>query len=169
MQKKSVFGITLVLTIAILNLPLPLLQSKEDNDVAVPAFNDLALAEQQTPLAQKQTLLTNQLKPFDLNYDLQLNEFDAKQFQAVIESLSGDSLTGKQLASKFHEKQERQKESFLVIYDLNRDGRFSYADVEAFAKAVQLLDEPQMTGDELIYKFREKILPLDEIDLSRTQ
>ena len=56
-----------------------------------------------------------------------------------------------------------------MIYDLNRDGRFSYADVEAFAKAVQLLDEPQMTGDELIYKFREKILPLDEIDLSRTQ
>lgn len=165
-RKLILAGIALLL-MAALSIPL---QSKEENDVAVPAMNDFALVDRNTPMNQgygagaslREFAITNNLKPFDLNQDLQLNEFDAKQFQAIVESLAGEELTADQIASKFREKQEHQRESFLMIYDLNRDGRFTFQDVELFSGAVNLLDERPVRGDELIYKFREKIFPPDE-------
>ena len=70
----------------------------QEQDFAVPAYSDFPLLG--TPDLQMQRLATNpfegQLKPipdvdqlryFDVNRDLRLNDFDIKQFRTIIENL----------------------------------------------------------------------------------
>lgn len=165
-------GIIYVLAIFALTLSLitPAF-SDEDKDFAVPAFSDLPLlggAQSQTP--QKLTLEppqpefghpmdVKQLQWLDLNRDLQLNEFDIKQFQSVIESLNGEKLTGLQITIRFKEEQKNQRESFPLLYDLDRDGMFTAYDVDYFTEVVNRIDEGALHGSELIQKYRFQIFP----------
>lgn len=165
-------GITYALAILAFTLSLitPAV-SDEDKDFAVPAFSDLPLlagAQSQTP----QKLNIEPLKPefsravdvkqlqwLDLNRDLQLNEFDVKQFQSVIESLNGEKLTGLQITIRFREEQKNQRESFPLLYDLDRDGMFTVYDVDYFTEVVNQIDEGALYGSELIQKYRFQIFP----------
>ena len=152
--------LTFILTISAIS------EAKEEKDFAVPAFSDLpllggqnvggALVHQEgwNPLSyvkQKQWL--------DLNRDLQLNDFDVKQFQSIIENLNGEKLTGLQLTIRFKAEQKNQRESFPLLYDLDRDGLFTSFDVDRFSEAINKLDEGATRGSELIQKYRFEIFP----------
>lgn len=160
---KIVFA-TLALTFLLVTPAIS--ETQKEKDFAVPAFSDLPLIGAQNTTAQMFT--QKQLNPLtysghmqwlDINRDLQLNDFDAKQFQAIIENLHGQKLTGLQLIIRFQEAQKNQSGSFPIVYDLDRDGMFTVYDVDAFMRAVNGVDEGSSRGNELIQKFRDRIFP----------
>ena len=145
-------------------------KTDDDQDYAVPAFSDLPLLNVQDPSTQRlvENPFREQLKPmpdlkqiqsFDINRDLQLNDFDVKQFQSIIENLHGEQLTGLQLSIRFKGAQKNQKESFPLLYDLDRDGMFTSYDVDYFSQLVGRLDEGATRGNELVQKLRLRIHP----------
>lgn len=170
-SKKTLFtllGLTLVvLTFAFVN---PVQSQDKDKDFAVPAFSDLPLLGPQS--ASTQMLVSNptreglsplpdveRLRWMDINRDFQLNDFDVKQLQAIIENLHGEKLTGLQLSIRFKGEQKNQKESFPLLYDLDRDGMFTSFDVDYFTEIINKLDEGATDGNELVQKFRFEIFP----------
>ena len=158
------FGkITIALAILICLLTMPAIsEAKEEKDFAVPAFSDLPLLGGQTLVHQEglnPLPYVKQKQWLDLNRDLQLNDFDVKQFQSIIESLNGEKLTGLQLTIRFKAEQKNQKESFPLLYDLDRDGMFTSFDVDRFSEAVNKLDEGATRGSELVQKYRFEIFP----------
>ncbi len=139
---------------------------EKEKDFAVPAFADLPLLGAQNTAAQRLAQeqlnplsFTGQMQWLDINRDFQLNDFDAKQFQAIIEGLKGEKITGLQLVIRFREEQKNQGGSFPIAYDLDRDGMFTAYDVDAFARVINKLDEGSTRGKELIQKFKERIYP----------
>lgn len=163
----------ILFTLLVLSLVLasPARSEKEnDKDFAVPAFSDLPLLNVQDPGTQR--LVENpfreqlklmpdlkQIQSFDINRDLQLNDFDVKQFQSIIENLHGEQLTGLQLSIRFKGAQKNQKESFPLLYDLDRDGMFTSYDVDYFTQLVGRLDEGATRGNELAQKLKLRIHP----------
>ena len=87
-----------------------------DQDYAVPAITDLAgLGSSMTltkPLVDDAFLNplppTQDLKWFDLNHDLQLNDFDIKQFESIVGELNGTQLSGLELMTRFRLKQKNK-------------------------------------------------------------
>ena len=159
--------IVLLAIILTLTLTLPgMATSEKEKDFAVPAFSDLPLLGAQNTTAQMvgpkalgPLPYTGQLQWLDINRDLQLNDFDVKQFQTVIQNLRGEKLTGLQLVIQFREQQKNQKESFPIAYDLDRDGMFTTYDVDSFSQVINKLDQGSTRGSELIQKFRQRIFP----------
>ncbi len=165
-------SVKILLTVLILTfiLVVPAISAtekeKDSEDFAVPAFADLSLLGTQSTtvqmLTQKQlnpALYTESMQWLDINRDFQFNDFDSKQFQAIIEGLRGENLTGLQLIIRFREEQKNQGRSFPIAYDLDRDGMFTTYDVDAFAQVVNALDEGSTRGNRLIQKFKERIYP----------
>ena len=162
--EKTVFALLIILLTAI---NLLFAKSEKEKDFAVPAFGDFQLLGPQTqklnadyatePLSPLPVV--SQMRWLDLNRDLQLNDFDAKQFQAIIGSLRGEKLTGLQLTIRFRSEQKNQKESFPLLYDLDRDGMFTTFDVDAFTEVVNHLDEGATRGNELVQKFKLQLFP----------
>ena len=172
---------TLALLIsALIFTTVVLAETNDEKDFAVPAFSDSPLFGVQNTAPQgqyslnvatqrlSQNMTREQLNPFptaqqiqwlDINRDLQLNDFDVKQFQSIVENLRGEKLTGLQLAIRFREAQKNQSESFPLNYDLDHDGMFTAYDVDYFTQVVNKLDEGATRGNELILKFRLQIFP----------
>lgn len=169
------FATTLIVFLAVLVVLTSLASAKtnKDQDFTVPAYSDLALLG--GPEVPTQRLAANpfegQLKPlpdveqirhFDVNQDLQLNDFDVKQFQSIVENLQGERLSGLQLIIQFRKEQKNQKESFPLLYDLDRDGMFTPFDVDYFTELVNKLDRGASRGNELVQSLRMEILPQDK-------
>lgn len=165
--KKIVFAL-LILTFAFGGWGMA--KTEEDQDFAVPAFSDLPILATQNPAIQRlaPSVVEEPLNPlptverlrwFDLNRDFQLNEFDVNQFKAIIESLRGEGLTGLELTIRFRGEQKNQKESFLLLYDVDRDGMFTPYDVDYFTEIITRLDQGATRGNELIEKFRVEVFP----------
>ena len=162
--EKTVFALLIILLTAI---NLLFAKSEKEKDFAVPAFGDFQLLVPQTqklnadyaPEPLSPLPVVSQMRWLDLNRDLQLNDFDAKQFQAIIGSLRGEKLTGLQLTIRFRSEQKNQKESFPLLYDLDRDGMFTTFDVDAFTEVVNHLDEGATRGNELVQKFKLQLFP----------
>ena len=165
--KKMTFLLLIVLLTA---TNLAFAESEKEKDFAVPAFSDFQLLGSQTqtmsanlPKEQLNPLpVVPQMRWMDLNKDLQLNDFDVKQFQSIIESLRGEKLTGLQLTIRFRSEQKNQKESFPLLYDLDRDGMFTAFDVDAFTDAITHLDSGADRGDELVQKFKLQLSPQEK-------
>ncbi|MBI4358737.1 MAG: hypothetical protein HY584_05490 [Candidatus Omnitrophica bacterium] len=165
MKSGRVLATLLALTFAV---GIPALAAKEEKDVAVPALSDLALLGVQNRTALGQDIGAEQLalapeagrlRWLDINRDLQINDFDAKQFQSIVEQLKGETLTGLQLTIRFRGEQKNQGESFPMLYDLDRDAMFTPYDVDYFTDVINQLDEGATRGKELIHKFRHRIFP----------
>jgi hypothetical protein len=142
-------------------------QADEKEDVAITAFADAPLLQGSRPIVQTELSavpFNEEMQLLDLNQDLNFNDFDVKQFHSIIESLNGSELTGLQLSTRFRMAQKNQKESFPLLYDLDRDGYFSPKDVDAFLGIVDELDEGASRGNELIQAYRMKIFPRAEQD-----
>lgn len=145
-------------------------KTNDEEEYAVPAFTDLGhfgVPEAGAPRFRENSF-TDHLKPlpdlkeirwFDLNRDLQLNDFDIKQFESIIENLHGGQLTGLQLSIRFKGEQKNQKDSFPILYDLDRDGMFTSFDVDYFTQMVNRLDEGATHGNELVQKLKLRIYP----------
>ena len=147
-------------------------EDEKEKDSAVPAFSDLQLLGNQngtaealpnTSQAARKPLIPlpeiQKLREFDINHDSQLNDFDVKQFQSIIESLNGEQLTGLQIIARFRNEQKNQKESFSMLYDLNQDGLFAPSDVDYFTQIINGIDGGAVRGNELIQKFKLQIFP----------
>ena len=179
MAKKAVFLI-LALTLIILNLSVPGARNlKEEKDFAVPAFSDFFVLGGTKisihPIASDKGdgSIPNlgEIRRFDINRDLQLNDFDVKQFEAIVEKLKGADLSARELIARFHFQREGQTAFFPLIYDLDQDGKFTPYDVDYFSEVVGALnasgipgsEATVMNGNELIKAFRDRIFP--EIDI----
>ena len=166
MRLGKFFFVVLFLTVSCASAALS--ETSKDEDFAVPAFSDLPLLAggvtgQNRPIANEDPLPdVTQLKWLDINRDVQLNDFDIKQFQKIIESLNGDQLTGLQITIKFRMEQKNQKESFPLLYDLDRDGMFTPYDVDYFTGVINKLDDGALRGTELIQKYRLQIFPREQ-------
>lgn len=163
---NSVKTLAAVVMLSFIFISPAISENQREKDFAVPGVSDLPILGTQNPMTQ--VLMEKQLSPFtysgqkqwlDINRDLQLNDFDTKQFQAVVERLNGQKLTGLQLIIRFQEAQKNQDGPFPVVYDLDRDGMFTTYDVDAFTRLVNGLDEGASRGSELIQKFRDRIFP----------
>ena len=173
--KKEMNSAKILLTLLVLNALLinPAFSEtakSDDGDYAIPAFSDFQLLGTQSIPQEKLAAdaLGHELNPladvqrfkwFDLNHDSQLNDFDIKNFQAIIENLHGEKLTGLQLSIRFRGEQKNQKDSFPLLYDLDRDGMFTSFDVDYFTDLINKLDEGASRGSELIQRFRLQIFP----------
>lgn len=168
---KAVAVLVVALTFALTTPTIS--KAEEEKDFAVPAFSDLPLlGAQQTatqtlapPRAQEPLNVVpsaTQMPWMDINQDFQLNDFDAKQFEAIVESLNGERLSGLELSIRFRGEQKNQKESFPLLYDLDRDGMFTSYDVDYFTRVINQLDEGATQGNELIHKFRLAIFPQEK-------
>ena len=164
-SRKTVW---LLLVVAFAFSASALAKTDKEKDYAVPAFSDLSVLTPQmnpslgiNPVNQELSagFSVEEVKRFDINRDTQLNEFDVKQFQSIIESLNGEKLTGLELSARFRSAQKNQRESFLVLYDLDRDGLFTSKDVELFTNAIQTIDTGATSGKDLIEKFRMRVFP----------
>ena len=163
---KSVKTLLTVLILILIAAVPAISAAEKEKDFAVTAFADLPfLGTQNTAaqmLAQKQLNAlpyTESMQWLDINRDFQLNDFDSKQFQAIIEGLRGGKLTGLQLMIRFREEQKNQGRSFPIAYDLDRDGMFSTYDVDRFNRVIAKLDQGSTRGTELIQRFKERIHP----------
>lgn len=161
--KFLIFSTTLILVLSTL-----LFADSENEDYAVPALIDapvLNLPSNNPQMLRPATLkemvnpfpTTEQLKWFDFNRDLQLDDFDLKQFESIIAGLKGEKLSGLQLTIRFRGAQKNQKDSFPVLYDLDRDGMFTSYDVDYFTGVINRLDEGTSLGNELVEKFRLQV------------
>ncbi|MBI4368000.1 MAG: hypothetical protein HY588_01255 [Candidatus Omnitrophica bacterium] len=159
-----------ILLVLIFSLTTPALSETKKEDLAVPAISDLPLLGASAMATERlnQNLFREKLNPLpdiekfqwlDLNRDLRLNDFDAKQFQNIIENLRGEKLTGLELTARFRIKQKNQAGSFLLLFDLDRDGMFTTYDVDYFTQIVNHLDEGATRGNELVQKFKFQIFP----------
>ena len=149
-------------------------KTDDDLDYAVPAFSDLSVFTPQASGAQtalginpayeelNALPLVQPMKWLDINHDDSLNEFDVKQFQAIIESLNGEKLSGLDLATRFRNAQKNQNESFPILYDLDRDGMFTANDVDSFSEAINQVDEGATKGSELTERFRLRVFPVNK-------
>lgn len=100
---------------------------------------------------------TEQLRWFDMNRDLQVNEFDVKQLENIIASLNGESLSGLQLTIRFRSAQKNQRDNFPILYDLDQDGMFTAFDVDHFTGIVNSLDQGASRGNELIQRLKNQL------------
>lgn len=135
---------------------------EETDDFAVPAFSDLPILSgkpMDVPNRLHDLPDTRLFEPFDLNRDLRLNEFDVKQFQTIVDSLNGTDLSGLEIAARFRSAQTYHRESFPLLYDLDRDGNFSSRDVESFSALVDQLGGSTMKGEKLVHSFSLRIFP----------
>jgi hypothetical protein len=143
-------------------------------------MSDLPLIGSQS--AVERSLLTNpaqvrldllppvkELRTLDLNQDLQLNDFDVKQFESIIDTLNGRRLSGLQLSTRFRTEQKNQHDSFPILYDLNRDGLFTEYDVDYFTRLIDELDEGKNSGGELAEKFRMRVFPLPSKEIRNSK
>ncbi len=173
MAKQTVFFI-LALTLVICNLSASSDNYlKEEKDFAVPAFSDFfVLGGTKISIHPISPEGENGLLPdlgeirrqrsghrrwLDINRDLQLNDFDIKQFEAIIEKLEGVDSSAGELIARFGLQREEQTTVFPLIYDLDRDGKFTPYDVDYFGELVGSLDSGGVPSSELVKKFREKI------------
>ena len=168
MTKKTIF-IVLVLTLSAFTLFASNIRSlKDEKDFAVPAFSDffvlggtkISIHQIADPMApEEKSPLPNrdEMRQLDINHDLQLNDFDVKQFQNIVENLRGEKLRGIQLSSRFRIAQKNQKDSFPIFYDLDRDGMFTPYDVDYFMQVVSKLDKGRSHGTELIQNFKSQL------------
>lgn len=177
MTKKTIF-IILALSLITLNLSASNLRSpKEEKEFAVPAFSDFFVLGG-TRISIRPIMSDGEIgrqqsshrRWLDINRDLQLNDFDFKQFEAIVEKLQGADLSGKELIARFRLQQEEKMELFALIYDLDRDGKFTPYDVDYFAELVGSLDESgaldseaAVDGSELVKEFRERLFPEKEL------
>jgi hypothetical protein len=157
-QKIVVF----FLTVLLMSAHSAFTDADQEKDFAVPAFSDFQLLASQNQMPGTNATRAEfdplpQIRWLDLNRDRQFNDFDAKQFQAIVESLRGEKLTGLQLALRFKAEQKNQRESFPLLYDLDRDGMFTTFDVDAFSNVINHLDEGADRGQELIQKFKVQL------------
>jgi hypothetical protein len=159
-------GKTILILLMALTLVNPVFaESEKEKDFAVPAFSDFQLlaSQNQTPNANLDPLpMVSQIRWLDLNRDRELNDVDTKQFESIIESLRGEKLTGLQLSLRFKSEQKNQRESFPLLYDLDRDGMFTAFDVDAFTEVVRRLDAGADRGTELVQKFNNQLLPQEK-------
>jgi len=156
--------ILVLLSLLIFSLSAYALADDEDSDYAVPAVVDMPMLAfpQANPQMLSSTLkedinpfpTTEQIKWFDVNRDLQVNDFDLKQFETIVESLHGEKMSGLQLTIRFRVAQKNQRDSFPILYDLDRDGMFTPYDVDYFTQVVNKLDEGASRGNELIQNFK---------------
>lgn len=147
----------------------PITVAEEENtDYAVPAIADLPMLGpiQTNPHMLSASSLKEDINPFpaaeqirwfDINRDLQINDFDVKQFQSIVENLHGEKLSGLQLSIRFRMAQKNQRDSFPIFYDLDRDGMFTPYDVDYFTQVINKLDEGRSRGTELIQHFKNVI------------
>ena len=170
MNSAKILLTLLVLNALLINPAFSETAKSDDDDYAIPAFSDFQLLGTQNISQEKLAAdaLGHELNPladvqrfkwFDLNHDSQLNDFDIKNFQAIIENLHGEKLTGLQLSIRFRGEQKNQKDSFPLLYDLDRDGMFTPFDVDYFTDLINKLDEGASRGSELIQRFRLQIFP----------
>lgn len=89
-----------------------------------------------------------------MNRDLEFNDFDLRQFQNIVESLHGEKLSGLELSIRFRVAQKNQKDSFPILYDLDRDGMFTPYDVDYFTEVINKLDEGNTRGNQLVQNFK---------------
>ena len=121
MARHYVYTFLIIFALLLVAPPAILSADKEENDIAVPAMTDISLVEslmksRPSLLSQPDTpaVTETEITLFDFNRDRLLNDFDAKQFQAIIESLKGEALTVSELASRFYKAELYQKDSFLM-------------------------------------------------------
>ncbi|OGW85232.1 MAG: hypothetical protein A3C35_04685 [Omnitrophica bacterium RIFCSPHIGHO2_02_FULL_46_11] len=162
---KIAFGIWILMFIVAVSR----VRSETEKDFAVPAFSDLQVLGNQNGTAETLPHVSQldrapfpeikKLRQFDMNHDSQLNDFDVKQFQSIIESLNGEKLTGLQVTARLRIAQKNQKESFPVLYDLNKDGLFTSSDVDYFAQIIDEIFGGASRGNELIQSFRFQVFP----------
>ena len=149
----------------ILGFSSNVIAENEDTDYAVPAITDIPILNFQNSNPQmlsasslKEDInpfpVAEQIRWFDINRDLEFNDFDLKQFQNIVESLHGESLTGLQLSIRFRVAQKNQKNSFPILYDLDQDGMFTPYDVDYFTEVINKLDEGNSRGNQLIQNFK---------------
>ena len=140
-----------------------LANDQSNSDFAVPAFSDLPLLNGTGNPSTNASPLPDikELRGLDLNRDMRLNDFDVKQFQGIIESMNGEKLTGLELAIRFRTEQKNQRESFPVLYDLDRDGMFTAYDVDYFTELINKINEGDgsLRANELIQKYKLQIFP----------
>ncbi len=140
---------------------------ENQEDMAVPAVSDFALIGPGTnQLMLNPNVIKEQLNPFptpdqlqwfDVNRDLHINDFDAQQFETIIDSMNGDKLSGMQLTIRFRLLQKNQKETFPLIYDLDRDGMFTPFDVDYFSGLISKLDPGSSRGLQLVEKLKNEV------------
>lgn len=158
----------LLMTVLIIGLVFTILtplQAAEEKDTTVTAFSDLPILgmPQTGSLEQLSTRsFADQFRMLDINQDQHLNEFDFKQFQAIVEEFNANELTGLQLSTRFRNAQRNQGESFHSLYDLDRDGVFSERDVDMFSGLVNELDEGVTRGNELVHTYRMRLFPPEQ-------
>ena len=173
---KKAFFLTLALILVALNLSASNERSfKEEKDFAVPAFSDffvlggtrIAIHKIADPMALVENDSLSdpaEIRQLDINRDFQLNDFDVKQFEALVEKLDGLNLSREELIDRFRLQQGENADSAPLLYDLDRDGKFTPYDVDYFTGLIGALDENDgsgnaVDGNELIKKFRERIFP----------
>jgi len=154
----------IVLAVVLFSFSAILPADNDDTDYAIPAISDLPMLG--VPNSGPQMLagslkedvnpfpVAEQIRWFDINRDLQINDFDVRQFQNIVENLHGEKLSGLQLSIRFRIAQKNQKESFPVFYDLDRDGMFTPYDVDYFTQVINKLDEGASRGTQLIQNFK---------------
>ncbi len=158
----------MVLSVLLLSFSITTLaEENEDPDYAVPAISDLPMLSfpNSGPQMLTSTLkedinpfpTAEQIRWFDINRDLQVNDFDIDQFQRIVESLHGEKLSGLQLSIRFQSAQKNQRESFPISYDLDRDGMFTPYDVDYFTQVVNKLDAGASRGNQLIRNFKVQL------------
>ncbi len=154
----------IVLAVVLFSFSAILPADNDDTDYAIPAISDLPMLG--VPNSGPQMLagslkedvnpfpVAEQIRWFDINRDLQINDFDVRQFQNIVANLHGEKLSGLQLSIRFRIAQKNQKESFPVFYDLDRDGMFTPYDVDYFTQVINKLDEGASRGTQLIQNFK---------------
>lgn len=157
--------ITIVFAVALVSISAVSLAEDKDTDYAVPAVIDLPMLglPQSGPQMLKNSLKEDlnpfptpeQIRWFDINRDLQINDFDLQQFEKIIDLLHGYRLSGLQLAVRFRMAQKNQGNSFPIVYDLDRDGMFTPYDVDYFGELVHQLDRGASRANELLENFRQ--------------
>lgn len=158
----------MVLAIILLSFSVAAFAEEEDIDYAVPAISDLpvlGLPNSGPQLLTASTLkedinpfpMAEQIRWFDINRDLHVNDFDVDQFRNIIESLHGEKLSGLQLSIRFSIAQKNQRDAFPISYDLDRDGMFTPYDVDYFTQVVSKLDEGASRGHQLVRIFRHQL------------
>jgi hypothetical protein len=143
-------------------LSLPAFLHADDKEQVTPAaVLDAGFAIQHLPRTETISALPylTEYRQLDINQDLNFNEFDVKQLSAIIDELNGLNLTGLQIATRFRSAQKNQKESFPIVYDLDRDGYFSDQDVQSMTDLVNELQGGSTKGTNLVRDYQKRIFP----------
>lgn len=157
----KVSAVAILLILILIGFCPNIIAENEDTDYAVAAISDIPILSFQNSNPQMLAASTlkedinpfptaEQIRWFDMNRDLEFNDFDLRQFQNIVESLHGERLSGLELSIRFRVAQKNQKESFPILYDLDRDGMFTPYDVDYFTEVINQLDEGNSRGNQLI-------------------